>query len=105
MAALPKANLFRRKNFWVLPTFSENARPFDGLFSAWRVESRFHSAGAGPLQAWRKGSGTAMLRQAVAWMNQHPSHDEELCRLRAEAATLLGITEPPSAKESPTPKR
>ena len=36
--------------------------------------------------------------QAVQWMNQKKPRDQELHRLRAEAATLLGIEEEPPNK-------
>jgi hypothetical protein len=36
--------------------------------------------------------------QAVQWMNKNNPYDVELCRLRAEAATLLGIEDEPLNK-------
>ncbi len=42
---------------------------------------------------WRLGSEEEALRwydRAVRWADDHPSDDEDLCRLRAEARALLG---------------
>jgi hypothetical protein len=43
--------------------------------------------------------------QAVGWIDQQRSRDEELRRLRGEAAALLGLPEPtaPARKEAPRP--
>ena len=36
--------------------------------------------------------------EAVQWMDKNRPHDEDLCRLRVEAAALLGIPEQPAPK-------
>jgi serine/threonine protein kinase len=38
--------------------------------------------------------------RAVPWMDKYKPHDEELCRLRAQAAALLGIEKEPLTKQS-----
>jgi tetratricopeptide (TPR) repeat protein len=46
--------------------------------------------------------------RALAWMRDNPTKDDELCRLRAEAAALLGVTDDPKSatkKEEENPAR
>jgi tetratricopeptide (TPR) repeat protein len=43
----------------------------------------------------------AWYNQAVAWMDQYKPKDEELLRLRAEAAALLGVPEGPPPRGGP----
>jgi tetratricopeptide (TPR) repeat protein len=42
-------------------------------------------------QLGQKDQARCWYDQAVRWMAQHQPHGEELCRFRADAATLLGI--------------
>jgi hypothetical protein len=50
---------------------------------------------------WEMGDKKQARRwydQAVAWMDTNHPKDPELLRVRAEAAAVLGMVEPPNAK-------
>jgi tetratricopeptide (TPR) repeat protein len=58
-------------------------------------------------QLGHKAEARKRYDQAVGWMEKRPSRDEDLLRLRAEAAALLGLPEPtaPAKKEVPRPSK
>ena len=58
-------------------------------------------------QLGHKAEARKRYDQAVGWMEKRPSRDEDLLRLRAEAAALLGLPEPaaPAKKEMPHPSK
>jgi tetratricopeptide (TPR) repeat protein len=58
-------------------------------------------------QLGRRAEARRLYDQAVGWIKQRPSRDEDLLRLRAEAAALLGLPEPvaPAKKEVPRPSK
>jgi hypothetical protein len=58
-------------------------------------------------QLGEKAQARTGYNKAVAWMEKNEPQDAELCRFRAEAAGVLGITDPapPEAKEVPSGKK
>jgi tetratricopeptide (TPR) repeat protein/tRNA A-37 threonylcarbamoyl transferase component Bud32 len=55
-----------------------------------------------------KGRAHADFGRALAWMRENSTKDDELCRLRAEAAALLGVTDNPKSagkKQDENPTR
>jgi tetratricopeptide (TPR) repeat protein len=51
---------------------------------------------------WQLGDkhrARAEFDHALAWMREHPTKDNELCRLRAEAAVLLRVTDDPNSAD------
>jgi hypothetical protein len=58
-------------------------------------------------QVGHKGEARRLYDQAIGGMDQQKSWDDDLRRLRAEAAALLGLPEPtaPAKKEVPRPSQ